>query len=513
MLKLLICDDESLIRNSLAGLEWESYGVTCVASAKNGADALEKAELFEPDIVITDVRMPKHDGIYLAKQLHEKYPDTRLIFLTGYNEFEYAKKAIEYNVSEYLLKPIDEDELFEAVSRVRDEVLKWRSLSEKQQRLDTMLSQSKYFLKDYFFSSENISSVFNINPDTTHMTACVIAPEGKEAGAELFSLLETLDSMLSESSECSYIPFFDSDKLLIVFCTCGDSPAQTEDIIFAECEKIQKLLNESYSFDYNIGMGEPVTSCPQDSYTGACEALGYSKNIGYKHIIYIKDVEPNSSVAGYYSKLFSLYINALKTLNVQNAKRHINEFFAAMENAGESIYNRQKFCLNLIISISDALYETGCNPAVLFNKTDSWALIHKADSTAALKGFIDDITDVVISYMENVRDQKSKSLVEKVKELVNTNFADDASLETVAAQVYMSPCYLSVIFKRETGETFKNYLIRTRIEKSKELLKNTDLKVYEIAERVGYADTRYFSEIFQRNTGKTPSQYRENEKF
>ena len=113
-----------------------------------------------------------------------------------------------------------------------------------------------------------------------------------------------------------------------------------------------------------------------------------------------------------------------------------------------------------------------------------------------------------MSYIETEREQKNKGLVEKVKALVDTGFADDASLETIAAQVYLSPCYLSVIFKRETGMTFKNYLIQVRIEKSKKLLADTDLKIYEVAEKVGYTDTRYFSEIFQRSTGKTPSQYR-----
>ena len=512
MLKLLICDDEALIRDGLAGLDWEEYGITCAATAKNGADALEKVKAVCPDIIISDVRMPKYDGIYLARQVSLEYPYIKMIFLTGYNEFEYAKKAIEYNVSEYLSKPIDEDELFDAVVRLRDDILKRNNLAEKQQRLDETLAKSRYFLKDYFFDFNNTASIFNIRPETKYMTACVVAQKDSGDSAELFSVLEALEQMLSGNSPCDFIPFFDSDKLLFIFCTCEETIAKTEDIIFEQCEKIQSLLDKQYDFDYNIGVGEPTPSSPQDSYTGACEALGYSKNIGYRHIIYIKDVEPNSGIAGYYSKLFLMYINAVKTLNSHDAKKYVNEFFAAMERAKEALYNRQKFCLNLIINISDALYEIGCNPAILFNNTDSWALIRKADSPEALKNFINNITDVVMSYIENAREQKNKSLIERVKAMVDANFADDASLETAAAQVYMSPCYLSVIFKRETGMTFKNYLIHTRIEKSKELLANTELKIYEIAEKVGYTDTRYFSDIFQRNTGKTPSQYRDLQK-
>ncbi len=508
MLKLLICDDEALIRDGLAGLEWENYGIRCVATAKNGCDALEKVNAFHPDIIISDVRMPKYDGIYLAEQVSLNYPGIKMIFLTGYNEFEYAKKAIEYNVSEYLSKPIDEDELYEAVVRLRDEILKRNSLAEKQQRLNTMLSRSCYFLKDYFFSFNNNASIFNISPHIRYMTACTVAPKDNMNSAELFSILEAVEQMLAQNPSCDFIPFFDSDKLLFIFCTDTETIGQTEDIIFEQCEKIQAFLNSDYDFDYNIGIGEPTGDEPHSSYSGACEALGYSKNIGYRHIIYIKDVEPNSGTAGYYSKLFLMYINAVKTLNSHDAAKYINDFFAAMERGGETLYNRQRFCLNLIIKISDALYEIGCNPAILFNKTDSWALIRKTDSPEALKEFAVGITDVIMSYIETEREQKNKGLVEKVKALVDTGFADDASLETIAAQVYLSPCYLSVIFKRETGMTFKNYLIQVRIEKSKKLLADTDLKIYEVAEKVGYTDTRYFSEIFQRSTGKTPSQYR-----
>ena len=108
--------------------------------------------------------------------------------------------------------------------------------------------------------------------------------------------------------------------------------------------------------------------------------------------------------------------------------------------------------------------------------------------------------------------QKTQNIINHVKELVEQNYSSDASLETIASQVYISPCYLSVIFKKETNITFKNYLINTRIEKAKAFLENSDLKIYEIAEKVGYTDTRYFSELFQRVTGKTPSQYRAKNK-
>ena len=155
-----------------------------------------------------------------------------------------------------------------------------------------------------------------------------------------------------------------------------------------------------------------------------------------------------------------------------------------------NLYNQQRRCMSLILSISDALYDIDCDPTILFKNTDAWSLIRKTQSPAELKTFVENITDVVISYIESVQKQKAANIITQVKALVEKNYARDASLETVASQVFISPC------------------IQTRIEKAKELLEKTDLKIYDIAEKVGYNNTRYFSELFQRICGKTPSQYR-----
>ena len=514
-IKLLICDDEKIIREGLSSLEWQQHDVEVIGTAKNGIEALEIISKIPPDIIISDVRMPQKDGIWLAEQVHNNYPDIQMIFLTGYNEFEYAQMAINYNVSKYLMKPIDEDELYEAVDQIIKNIQISRQSIQKADELKNLLERSKYFLMEYLFSRIKYNTIdtelFGLSQPPQTLAAVVVKLEDINPDGVNFAIFESLLSNKSDKYEI--IPFFGDNNLTFIFCLhC--SVEKAESIIFSACESFSDTLDDKYNCNYNIGIGTIISAIPElkDSYKSAIRALSYSPKLGNKNIIYIQDVEPNSRISNYTSKLFDVYIKALKTNDTYQIKKTINEIFDSMQRASATLYNCQRNCLSLLLAISDALYDLDCNPAILFNNTDAWSLIKKSLSTDELKSFISNITDVVIAHIDEMQKQKTQNIINHVKELVEQNYSSDASLETIASQVYISPCYLSVIFKKETNITFKNYLINTRIEKAKAFLENSDLKIYEIAEKVGYTDTRYFSELFQRVTGKTPSQYRAKNK-
>ena len=290
----------------------------------------------------------------------------------------------------------------------------------------------------------------------------------------------------------------------------NEPEGESEQKLFSCCENLGDFIDTEFNVNYNIGIGIFTSEISEleASYTSALQALDYSDRLGQGNIIYINDIEPKSQLSAYQSKLIETYIKALKNNDEKQSKKSVKELFDVMERSDMNLYNQQRRCMSLILSISDALYDIDCDPTILFKNTDAWSLIRKTQSPAELKTFVENITDVIISYIESVQKQKAANIITQVKALVEKNYARDASLETVASQVFISPCYLSVIFKKETNITFKNYLIQTRIEKAKELLEKTDLKIYDIAEKVGYNNTRYFSELFQRICGKTPSQYR-----
>ncbi len=511
-IKLLICDDEKLIREGLAALDWEEHGIEVVGAAKNGEEGFELFKNLSPDIVISDIRMPKKDGIWLSEQINGLSRGTHMIFLTGYNEFEYAQSAVNNGVCRYLLKPIDEFELYSIIDELAADIRTGRQRKAKAIEFRKMLTKSRYFLLNYLFNRAKSGIIdyelFDIAPDPTNMCAAIVKlDESNDDDNVNFVVFEELAENLPE--DMNIIPFFcDSELVFIYFFDCGTEEAEHK--MFTCCENMSEFIDGLFNCSYNIGIGNIAESAAEleASYDSALQALSYSKGLGNRNIIYINDIEPRSQVSNYQTSLIDMYIKSLKNNDEKQTSKILKELFDSMKRSGTSLYNQQRRCLSLILAISDALYDMDCNPAILFNNTDAWSIIKKSGSPEALREFTENITDVVISHIAEVQRQKTASIIANVKALVEKNYAGDASLETVASQVFISPCYLSVIFKKETNITFKNYLIQTRIEKAKELLTDTDLKIYEIAKKVGYTDTRYFSELFQRVCGKTPSQYR-----
>ncbi len=511
-IKLLICDDEKMIREGLASLDWAERNIDIVGTARNGAEAFELFMKAQPDIIISDIEMPKRNGLWLSEQIHKNAPETRMIFLTGYDNFEYAQSAVNNGVCRYLLKPIDEFELYTIVDELTKEIHLKKHMLEKEIELRKLLTKSRYFLMNYLFNRAQSGildyELFEI-PDTLSVMSVFVIRFDKDMADNSINFMVFEAIVNNFPQNVNVIPFFCNSELVFV-CCFNEETAISEKKLFSCCEEIGEFIDSEFTLSYNIGIGNFIIQINEleTSYISAVQALNYSNGLGDRNIIYINDIEPKSQLSVYQTKLIDTYIKSLKNSDDKQIQKDIKELFDSMERSDTSLYNQQRRCLSLILAISDALYDLDCNPAILFNNTDAWSLIKKTQSTSELKTFIENITDVVISHIEDIQKQKAADIVSQAKSLVEQNYAGDASLETIAAQVFISPCYLSVIFKKETKTTFKNYLIQTRIDKAKELLEDTDLKIYEVAEKVGYNDTRYFSELFQRICGKTPSQYR-----
>lgn len=508
-LKLLICDDERLIREGLASLDWDEHDITVCGTAKNGEDAYNQVLSNEPDIIISDIRMPKYDGIWLAEKIHGLHPHIKMIFLTGYNEFEYAQSAINNDVCRYMLKPIDENILYDTVDELAAEIIKQRQAKQKEAELMEMLEKSRFFLMNYFFNRVESGIIdkelFGIENDIKSIA--VVVTQLNDTDISSFIIFDEIRKVSQDG--CSVIPFFSNTELVFIFIS-PDSVKETENMVFKYCENLSEMIDEKFRCDYNIGIGNvtDIIENVESSYKSALTAIDHCKALGTHNIMYINDIEPNSQLSGYHSKLFELYIKSLKNNDLKQMKKNIDELFSSMTRSKMSLYNAQRRCLSLILAISDALYDLDCNPTVLFNDTDVWHLIRKSETFESLQTLITNITEVITAHLEEIQKKKTQSLIAKVKELVDKNYSTSASLESIAAEVFVSPCYLSVIFKKEANITFKNYLINTRIRKAKELLTDTDMKIYEVAEKVGYTDTRYFSELFQRVEGITPTQFR-----
>lgn len=517
-LKLLIADDEELIREGLASLDWDAYGLAVAAVCKNGEEAYEMVKRHHPDIVLSDIRMPKKDGLWLAEKITAEFPDTKIVFITSYSDFDYAQKAIELGIAEYILKPIEDEQLFQTVCKLRDEILEAEHQKVEIAKFKSTVAESKHFLKSWFLNrfsnNEKKFDFFELQPENSCYAALVVrfdSDDMSEVELNAFLKFEKIVYLL-RNQKIKIIPFYDGNLFTFFFeFSKSQELLSMESTLYSVSNQIKDYLDEFTKENYTIGIGfiQSGINYLNDCYETAISALNYSSYLGSNQIIYIKDFEPKnpaSTQPAYHPELNAEYLNAIKTGNEQTVEEIIDSIFDPTTRP--PLDDLKRTVLELIIGISKAIAEVGEDPKILFNDTDVWSVVNKCEDYDALYQLLKGVSLVVSSRLSDMRNNKNATVVAKVKQIVEENYAETASLDNIATQIYLSPCYLSVIFSKETNMTFKDYLIQTRIRKAKELLENTNMKIYEVAKKVGYNDARYFSDLFRRLTGKTPSQFR-----
>lgn len=509
-IKLLIAEDEEIIREGLSELEWGDLGIEMVGTAENGQAAFELAKEKIPDIIISDIRMPIKDGIWLAENIRQHFPNIQIIFLTGYNEVEYLKKAISFQVYEYVLKPIDEDNLFNIVSNLKDAILNKKTAELQIAQFKKTLKESRYFLKSWFINSlselqQDKLNFFGISKDDKKFS-CLVVKFSEDVEYDTFVFFKEIESLLPNP-----IAFYDTSTLTYIIK--HNNEFRVEDIekqIFLLSEQIKNYLDNNCDRNYTIGIGfiaNDLCEIPL-GINSALTAISYNFYLGENQIIYIKDVEAKpDSLNG---EFWTDYVNAIKVGNSESINGTIKNLFRSVDEENKDLDEQKRVCFELIINTSKAIHEIGQDPKILFHHKDIWSSVNKCKTSQDLYNLCKEMNLAVMKQIQEERKTKNDNVIEKVKDIVDKEYDYGASLESIAAKVYLSPCYLSVIFSQKMNMTFKDYLMKVRIEKAKKLLENTELKVYDIAPKVGYMNSKHFARIFRRFTGMTPSEYRTN---
>lgn len=525
MINLLIVDDEETIREGLKDhVPWDEMGINIVGTAEDGIDALDKIKQLKPDIVIVDIKMPRMDGLQLSQKLKILAPHIKIVFLTGYDDFSYAQQAVTLGVDDYVLKPVSRSALFECIQRVKNKLLDEKKEREEREALKKHIVESLPFLKAWFFSAVKSTediwqklSFININFEDGNFLAVVITIDDandKDDYYTLFKLYNRIKFLLEGMEHLKSVIFFDEHIFTIILnFPTSITKDQTSKITLDTLYKIKELLDYIFDGSYTVGVGRTVDDIRyiERSYKDALEACEYRFYMGERQIIYIDDVEPATKSYRYKIPDGEEFMTIIKVGNEQKARAYLKRIFENMKEQRENMDVVKRICLELIVYMSKAIYEVGEPPEVLFNKTDPWYEINKRFTIDQLYEFMTNIVDVVIGYLSHQRKTRNQEIVEQVKDIIDKEYSADISLESVSERVYISPCYLSSIFSQEAGITFKEYLIKVRIEKAKELLKEPSIKVYEVAQMVGYKDPHYFSQLFKKYTGITPVQYRNSQ--
>ncbi len=531
MYRILLVDDEALIREGVSeNVQWGKYGYELAGSCENGRDALEFIEENPVDVVMTDICMPYLDGMELSERINEQYPGIKVIILSGYDEFEYAKRAIRYGVKEYLLQPITACEMGEVLGGLKKELDKER---DSEKRISHM--RATYHKGQLLLYSDVI-----LNLITGSKTEDESRRELKEAGIrteaavyrvavaelDIYAKTDKLNEQCKKESALMAFVLYNISQEIVKKYMAGevcqgkdhrtfilfyaDKPAETEKTIRKVCGEIIAQMNRATHLDVNIGVGS-YRKRMRDiylSYEEAEEALEYHYTLGGNHVLEIEGIRQSRRTTGLEDILDEILLH-VKENHSQKLEADIQQLLDVLMNC---MYDRRSAgtIMQRIVDLVDEvrkLSEVEEIPANL-QKEHILQKILTADKLEAAVAILHSWCEEIGGYLDNRKNIGGRKYAILAMDYIEKNYADnELSLNSVCSYLNISPSRFSSIFKTATGTTFLEVLSGIRMQKAKELLTCTDMKNYEIAERVGFNDPHYFSIAFKKTTGKSPTEY------
>lgn len=524
---LLVDDEEEVYQVIMKKLDWESMGFRIAGYARNGVEALEMAEELQVDVVMTDIKMPYMDGLTLCKKLKENYQKIKVIIFSGFDEFEYAKEAIKIEAEEYILKPINANELREVFERIKVNLDKEMDEKRNIDKLREYYMESLPVLQENFFTSlidgripedaiEKYAKNYQIDLRGPYyvVTALHISTtiQEKENTIDPFLLAVSVKRLVEEqlagewdSRAVTYL----GDIIVIT-----QLAKETDITRFTDkMDKICKMAKRVCGARVTAGVGHICNQLSQIplSYQGAKNATSYRVLYGNTRAISIAEMDPQENTDMPWEEPYiQKILKKIKMGEMEPLQEVIDEFIKALS---ESKMSLQKYRI-LIMELITEIFRFGANnqmnlEAIFGEDNDVYTQAMQLESPEALGKWLQDNCLKMQRQVLNERSDTTKSFVTRAIEYVKEHYADqDLSIETICGYLNVSAAYFSTVFKKETGKTFVNYLTDYRMEEAVELLLTQNEKTYVIAEKVGYSDPNYFSYVFKKQFGMSPSKYK-----
>lgn len=526
--KVMLVDDEEEVRDAIRKkVNWEEIGFEVVATAENGEDAIEKAEQEPFDVVLTDIHMPFMDGLTMLRKIKEIIPGIKSVIFSGYDEFEYAKEAIRLEAEEYLLKPVDSEELKGVFLRIKERLDDEMSSKRNVEELRTYYQQSLPILKEQFMVGllegrlspakiKRFSAEYNIDIAAAFYSVAVLGisspTEDKDAldmNLATVSLKKLVDEKIQDNIEAITINYLDT----IVVVTKLKSTAMHKDFV-AFMDRICKLSKRLLDVNTVAGVGRAYGNAEDIAvaFKEAKTAVTYRILLEENQAIYIEDIEPGEGVEEYIEeKQISKILHEVKVGTDDSLKRIIDECVARMKNETEAIGQLQFFYSEFLVELSrlargHKLYQE----AAELMETDVKTELAGFERTSDLAKRLFEQCMVVRDKIERGRLDNTRNITQKAIQYIADHYAQsDISVEHLCGYLNVSPTYFSSLFKKETGMSFVSYLTDVRMKQAQKLLDTTDEKSYVIAGMVGYEEPNYFSYVFKKQFGVSPSKYRQ----
>jgi two-component system response regulator YesN len=512
-MKVMIIDDEPNIREGLKTLiDWEKLHCTLVGEAQNGVEGIDKILLLKPDLVIVDIKMPEIDGIQLIETITRKEIPAKFIVLTGYRDFDYAKRAMECQVNHYILKPIDEEVLAQKVSEIRD---CWYNDKKNQIVLNQQCQLSKeqiikylimgYERLDTFVYSESnyeeLNQWFHLELPWKSYTVLLIDTIDKGLNFTERAMLKQHLKKLSD-----YKVFFETEGLIGILAKNKNFEKHDGSL---ECIRKWIAMELHKEAIITVGLNVNELSEVNGSYAYAKYLMDHRFLYGNQTILHKKLIhrQQNKVLSTQYEEDTELKLYQAVCTNQQNQVNNLLEGMRCyMETSGWDSEKIKAFYLHVYVSVMTSLVEHQhgllerefLNPKV-------FEAFYQQSNLFKLHGFIKYQLLTICGYIEEMKPQNTLG---KVIDYIKHHYQEDLKIEGLGKLFHYSSNYLGKQFKKETGQSFNSFVDELRLKEAQSLLKNSELKIYEISQIIGFRDPDYFTAKFRKLTGLSPTDYR-----
>lgn len=527
---MLVDDEEDVIQAIIRKMDWEKLGFTVQGYAHNGLEALEMAEEEQPDVVMTDIKMPFMDGLELSRRLKEQYPTIKIIIFSGFDQFEYAKEAIRLEAEEYILKPIDADELSAVFERIH------ASLDQEFDEKQNINMLKNYYMESLPILQENFCTAliegrepanslsrdmmdYQISLDGPYFGVVILhnsvslAPEGINPLLITMSVRRLWEEHLDQKWHARFFTYLGDTVMIVQLEQPGALTKLTDD-----CQVLCRLSKHVSNATITAGIGRAVNHLLNlpEAYESAREAVSYRVIYGRGQAINIVEVAPETqkevpaeSPAEDNDDRFYPVFKAIKLNSPEEVDHQIDQFLSTEAPVNPSLQAYRFFVMELVTEGHRFVNANHLSMEEVFGKDEDLFQKVQHFDLEALRAWMKESAHKMQALLRVSRSDSTRTFVAKAEAYVHEHYRDkDLSVESICDFLGISAAYFSTVFKRETGKTFINYLTDIRMDRAVHMLLDENEKTYVIAEAVGYSDPNYFSYAFKKKFGVSPSKYK-----
>lgn len=539
MFKVLIIDDEPIIRQGLKNIiNWKEFDCEVCGEAADGLKGLELLKTHMPDIIITDIRMPQIDGLTMISSIKDTVPYTKIIILTGYRNFEYIQEAIKLGAFDFILKPSKFEELTSTISRAVSALKLQKERIEENEKLKEQFEQNipmlrEKLLYDIIYGININKSEINAKMDLFRLKInrfVLVVIESDDEVKEVdqygkhlyqFGIINIFNDVFSDTFEVTNITL-DNKRIAFIVQPLIDTNDYIS-FIYDKCAYLQNLIQNCFGFTVTTAISsEGSNAFDLSAKLQECQrALHYKFYIGNNSIIPFNDLHSLFNYKTDYSLLIKDYqfslLESIKTGDKEKVHANLQAILDYVNRLGKMDKDYLKsFYLTLLSSIdsikSTTLKTDNVNNTGYENIDSLYKIVRECENIKDLNSILKEVVYSVTTEINSFNNKRMRLVLQNAMSYIHKHYSDQVTLKDVAEYTYVSTYYLSRMFKKDLGKNFVDYLNEIRIEKAKELLNSVEYKTYEVAGLVGISNSHYFSKLFKKYVGMTPTEYKDMQK-